>query len=139
MSGYLLDTNVLAELRKRDRCHPGVAAWFETIDDTEIFTSVLVAGEIRRGIEWAKRKDPRKALVLENWLNGLLAQFHDRVLSVDSLVAEQWGKLCVEPRLPDVDGLIAATALTHSLTLVTRNTEDFVRSGVPLFNPFHAS
>ncbi len=136
MIRYLLDTNILSELRKGSRTHPEVAAWFDGVADETLFTSVLVIGEIRRGIELARKSDPKKAKALEKWLTALVAHFSDRILTVDERVADRWGRLCVDQKLPDVDGLLAATALAHDLTLCTRNTPDFVRSGVKLLNPF---
>jgi predicted nucleic acid-binding protein len=133
---YLLDTNILSELRKGTRASLEVTGWFDEVDDEALFTSVLVIGEIRRGIELARKADPKKAKALEKWLNTLVQHFSDRILVVDDRVADCWGRLCVDQKLPDVDGLLAATALTHDLTLCTRNTADFERSGVKLFNPF---
>lgn len=91
---------------------------------------------MRRGIELARKADPKKAKALEKWLTPLTQHFSDRVLAVDDRVADRWGRLCVDQKLPDVDGLLAATALVHDLTLCTRNTKDFARSGVRLLNPF---
>jgi len=136
---YLLDTNILSELRKGSRAHEGVTAWFGRVDDGALFTSVLVIGEIRRGIELARRAGPKKAKVLEKWLTTLVAHFSDRVLAIDERVADRWGRLCMDQKLPDVDGLLAATALVHDLTLCTRNTADFARSGARLLNPFSSS
>lgn len=136
MTRYLLDTNVLSGLRKGTRAHAAVVAWFEGVDDAALFTSVLVIGEIRRGIELARKADPKKAKALEKWLTTLTHHFSDRVLAVDDRVADRWGRLCVDQKLPDVDGLLAATAWVHDLTLCTRNTKDFARSGVKLLNPF---
>lgn len=136
MTRYLLDTNILSELRKGARACPEVVAWFEEADDEALFTSVLVVGEIRCGIELARKNDPRKARALEKWLTALVQHFSDRILTIDDRVADCWGRLCVEQKLPDVGGLLAATALAHDLTLCTRNTTDFARNGVKLFNPF---
>jgi predicted nucleic acid-binding protein len=133
---YLLDTNILSELRKGERACPEVVVWFDETDDEVLFTSVLVVGEIRRGIELARKADPKKAKALEKWLITLVEHFSDRILPIDDRVADLWGRLCVDQKLPDVDGLLAATALTHNLTLCTRNTADFARSGVKLLNPF---
>lgn len=139
MTRYLLDTNILSELRKGSRAHAEVVVWFEEVDDDALFTSVLVIGEIRRGIELARKTDPKKAKALEKWLTTLVEHFSDRVLAIDERVADRWGRLCVDQKLPDVDGLLAATALLHDLTLCTRNTADFARSGVKLLNPFSKS
>jgi toxin FitB len=133
---YLLDTNVLSELRKAKRAHPGVLVWFEQVKDDELFTSVLVLGELRRGVESLRLRDPVAALALEQWLMRLVDQFSERILPVDREVATRWGLLNVPTPIPTVNGLLAATALTHGLTLVTRNTRDVERTRVPVLNPF---
>ena len=133
---YLLDTNVLSELRKGTRSHPLVRQWFEAADDEAIFTSVLVLGELRRGIESIRRRDAVAAVALEQWLARLVDQFAERILVVDAATANRWGTLCVPDPIPTVDGLLAATALEHGMTLVTRNTRDVERTGVAALNPF---
>lgn len=135
---YLIDTNVLAELRKGERTHPGVRAWFAGSPEEELFTSVLVLGEIRRGIESIRRRDAPSALALEQWLLRLSETFSDRILPVDTVIADRWGVLNVPDPVPTVDGLLAATALVHDLTLVTRNVRDVERTGVRLLDPFAA-
>ena len=132
---WLLDTNIVSELRKGERANPGLRAWFAGADEESLYTSVLVVGEIRRGIESIRRRDVPSALALDQWLAGLANGFADRILPVDQVVAEQWGRLNVPDPVPTVDGLLAATALTHGLTLVTRNTRDVARTGVPLLDP----
>lgn len=132
---WLLDTNVVSELRKGERADAGVRAWFEDADERSLFTSVLVVGELRRGIERIRRRDVPSALALEHWLAGLTDEFDDRILPVDQAVAERWGRLNVPDPLPTVDGLLAATALVHGLTLVTRNTRDVMRTGIPVLDP----
>ena len=132
---WLVDTNVLSELRKGDRANEGVRSWFASVEDDDLFTSVLVLGEVRRGIESIRRRDATAALALEQWLLRLTATFSDRVLPVDAQVADRWGRLNVPDPIPTVDGLLAATALVHDLVLVTRNTRDVVRTGVRLLNP----
>lgn len=133
---FLLDTNILSELRKRDRCHPGVSRWYGGLAEKDIFLSVLTVGEIRRGIESVRRRDPQAGRSLDDWL-GLLASAHaDRILPVSAEIAEEWGRLNVPDPLPVVDGLLAATARVHSLTLVTRNVADVSRTGASLLNPF---
>lgn len=134
---YLLDTNVLAEIRK-PRPHPAVAAWYEEAGDDELFLSVLVVGEIQQGVARLRRKDPRQAAVYEAWLGKLRREFADRVLPVTQDVALEWGRLSAGNPPPVIDGLIAATALVHGLTVVTRNVADFEPTGVPLLNPFAA-
>jgi len=133
---YLIDTNVLSELRKGPRAHPSVRRWFEAVEDEAVFTSVLVLGELRRGVESIRRRDPVAAAALEQWLARLREQFADRVLPIDAATAERWGRLNVPDPVPTVDGLLAATALEHGMTLVTRNARDVERTGVPTSNPF---
>jgi len=132
---WLVDTNVLSELRKGDRANSGVRAWFADTREDELFTSVLVLGEVRRGIESIRRRDPTAALALEQWLARLATSFSDRVLPIDANVADRWGALNVPDPIPTVDGLLAATALVHDLVLVTRNTRDVERTGVRLLDP----
>lgn len=132
---WLVDTNVLSELRKGDRAHDGIRDWFAAADETELFTSVLVLGEIRRGIESLRRRDPTAAVALEQWLVRLQTSFSDRVLPVNDRVADRWGFLNVPDPLPTVDGLLAATALEHDLVLVTRNTRDVARTGARVLDP----
>ena len=136
MKGYLLDTNVVSELRKAKRANQKVVDWFDTIADDELFLSVLVLGEIRTGIERIRGTDPAQARALERWLTGLEDAYADRLLPVTSSVADRWGRLSSANPPSVVDGLMAATALVHELTLVTRNTQDVARTGVALLNPF---
>jgi toxin FitB len=136
---YLLDTNVFSELKKGPRGDQAVRTWFDRVDDGALFTSVLVLGELRRGIENLKRRDPVAAAALEQWLLRLTEQFSARILSVDAVVSDLWGRLNVPDPMPTVDGLLAATALAHDLTLVTRNTADVRRSGVKAVNPFETA
>jgi len=132
---WLVDTNVLSELRKGGRAHPGIRAWFSSAADLELFTSVLVLGEVRGGIESIRHRDATAALALEQWLARLTTSFSDRVLPVDAAVADRWGVLNVPDALPTVDGLLAATAIVHDLVLVTRNTRDVARSAARVFDP----
>ena len=136
MSGYLLDTNVVSEAHKGKRADPGVLAWLESVEDSELFLSVLVIGEIRSGIERARQRDLPKAQALERWLDGLERKYADRVLPVTAPIADQWGRLCAIRPISTVDGLLAASALVHDLTLVTRNTSDVDHTVVKLLNPF---
>ncbi len=126
---------MLSELRKGDRTNEGILAWFAEAREDELFTSVLVIGELRRGVESIRRRDVPSALALEQWLARLAASFSDRVLSIDVRVAERWGRLNVPDPVPTVDGLLAATALVHDLVLVTRNVRDVERTGVRLLDP----
>ena len=133
---YLVDTNVLSELRKGQRCDPNVFRWFSAVPEEDVFLSVLVVGEIWRGIERIRRRDSRSARTLEAWLRRLLEGHRERILPVDVEVAEEWGRLNVPDPIPVIDGLMAATARVHGLTLATRNVRDAARTGVPCVNPF---
>ena len=132
---WLLDTNVVSEVRKGARAHENVARWY-AMREGELWLSVLTVGEIRRGIEAKRRRDPESAEALEWWLEGLTGAFGARILPVDARVADVWGRLNVPNPLPAVDGLLAATAIVHGLTLVTRNTADIARTGVSYLDPF---
>lgn len=136
--GYLLDTNVLSELRKNQRCDPGVAAWFASIEPGDLFISVMSLGEIRRGIELLRKRDPASAGHLEKWLTGLEQHYSGQVLPISAAIADRWGRLALDQPLPVVDGLMAATCVEHKLTMVTRNTDDFIRSGASTLDPFTA-
>jgi predicted nucleic acid-binding protein len=133
---YLLDTNVLSELRKGRRCNPHVAAWFAPVPTEAIYLSVLVIGEIRRGIERIRSRDLQAARTLEEWLIQVLTRHHGRILAVDHYVAEEWGRMTASRSFSTVDSLLAATASVHRLTLVTRNVTDLVGTGVAYLNPF---
>ena len=133
---YLIDTNVLSELRKGPRSDPSVAAWFSSISGDQVFLSVLVIGEIRGGIERIRRRDPKGARALESWLARLVSDYADRILPVDRDVAEEWGRLNVPKPVPVVDGLMAATARIFDLTLVTRNVRDISATGVAFIDPW---
>jgi len=139
MSGFLLDTNVLSELT-RITPDSRVAAWLQTVPEEELHVSVLTLGEIRKGIELlpsGKRRDQ-----FERWLETVLQSwFSGRVLPVDHPIAERWGTLTAKAKLGGtpiavIDGLLAATAAQHSLTVVTRNTKHFNGAGALLFNPW---
>jgi predicted nucleic acid-binding protein len=133
---YLLDTNVISELRKGDRADSSVGAWFAGLPEEEIFLSALTIGEIRRGIESVRRRDPDSAAVLESWLSRLGEAHRNRIVPVDRAIAEEWGRMNVPDPLPVVDGLLAATAKVLGLTFVTRNVADVKSTGVELFDPF---
>jgi toxin FitB len=136
---WLLDTNVLSELRKGERAEEGVRSWFAEVDDAQLFTSVLVLGEIRRGIESIRRRDEPSALALEQWLVRVAVGFGERVLPIDVRIADRWGSLNVPNPVPTVDGLLAATALVHDLVLVTRNIRDVAATGVQVLDPTASS
>lgn len=136
---FLLDTNIVSEARKGPRANSGVLAWLEATPSSSLWTSVLVLGELRRGVESLRRRDPVSARVLDRWLRDHRATQAERILQVDEAVALRWGLLNVPDPVPTVDGLLAATALVHGMTLVTRNTRDVVRTGATLHNPFTAA
>jgi len=133
---YLLDTTVVSELRRAapDR---HVLAWHRAQSGAECYLSVLVVGELRQGIDRLRPRDPQRATGLERWLAVLIDGYRDRILPVTAAVAQDWGRLNVPPAPPPVvDGLMAATARVHGLTLVTRNVADVARTGVVVLNPF---
>jgi len=134
--GYLIDTNVLSEIRKGERANAGVREWFTETSDEDLFVSVLVFGEIRRGIEGIRRRDPVSAAHLDQWFATVQARSAGRVLVVTPDVADRWGRLNIPDPLPVIDSLLAATALEYGLTLVTRNIRDVERTGASLLNPF---
>ncbi len=135
---YLLDTNVLSELRK-PQGNPNVKRWFAGVSGDALFLSVLVLGEIKQGVVRLSKRDPAQAAVYESWLKTLETDYRERVLELDAEIAERWGELNAHEPLPVIDGLLAATALVHGLTLVTRNTKDVARSGVETLNPFEVA
>jgi hypothetical protein len=134
--GYLMDTNIVSELRKAARCNPGVTRWFDATDEDDLFLSVLTLGELRMGALGLARKGPGGAPHLEAWVNALHARYAGKILPLTMEIAEKWADLSVPDRPPVVDGLLAATAIVHGHTLVTRNTRDVARTGVLLLNPF---
>lgn len=135
---YLLDTNVISELRKGERADANVRAWFSGLADEEIYLSVLTIGEIRRGVENVRRRDLDSAAALDSWLARLGEAHRDRILPVDRAIAEEWGRMNVPDPLPVVDGLLAATAKVAGLTSATRNVANVEGSGVELVDPFSA-
>lgn len=134
---YLLDTNVVAEVRKR-AAHPNVVAWYSSVPGAALYLSVLVVGEIRQGIERLRRRDPAQCKVFERWLATLVRDYRDRIVPVTAPVAEEWGRLNVPDPVPVIDGLQAATAKVHGWTFVTRNTADVSGTGVRLLDPWTA-
>ena len=136
---YLLDTNVVSELRKirLGKAAPPVAKWAETVDAGELYISVITVQELEIGVLLAERRDPTQGAVLRAWLvERALPAFAGRILDVDSAVAQRSAQLHVPNPRPVRDGLIAATALCHNLIVVTRNMKDFEPSGVRVFDPF---
>lgn len=135
---FLLDTNVIAEIRKRERAHSNVVRWVAATDPREIATSVMVLAEIRRGIELKRRHDLEQAEALDRWFSSMRARLGDRVIGIDEAIADAWARMNVPNALPFVDGLLAATAKARGLTLVTRNVADIARTGAALLDPFAA-
>ena len=133
---YLIDTNISSEVRKGARCDAHVSAWYASVADDELFLRTLVLGEIRMGVELVRPRDSAKAEALERWLREVEAAFNGRVLGIDNAVSDQWGRMSAVRPLPAIDGLLAATALTNGLTLVTRNDRDVAGLGATVFNPF---
>jgi toxin FitB len=134
---FLLDTNVVSEIRKLSP-DAGVASWFASIPADRLFLSVLVVGEIRQGIERLASRDQAQADVFERWLSELVEAYSDRLVPITDRVAQAWGRLNVPDPVPVVDGLMAATALVHDWTFVTRNVSDVRSTGARLLNPFTA-
>ena len=136
---YLIDTNVLSELRRREP-NADVVAWFANRPSRMLYLSALTLGEIRKGLEAVPDREHR--LQLLDWLEiELPAFFSGRILSVDALVADRWGRLQAEAKrpLPAIDSLLAATALHHQLRLVTRNEKDFKHPGLEIINPWSSA
>lgn len=138
---YLVDTDAISELRKKERANPGVVAFFEEVGsrDVSLYLAAVTIGELRRGVELMRfRGDTKQAQTLERWLGRLLAEYRDNVLSFDEDVAQVWGRLRVPHPENPLDKQIAATALIYDLVLVTRNVKHFAATGVKLINPFSA-
>jgi predicted nucleic acid-binding protein len=131
---FLLDTNVVSEIRRgRDR---NVREWVGVVEDVDLHLSVMTLGEIRKGIELLRGRDPAQAEVFADWLGELHTRFADRIVPIDARIAEEWGRLNATATRGTVDSLIAASARIHGLTVATRNTGDFEGCGVPLVNPW---
>lgn len=133
---YLLDTNILSELRKGKRCDPNVLKWAQNTAKDRHYISVLSLGEIRKGVEVLRRKSPEQCPIFEKWLATLQKEYASDILPISDSNSEQWGHLMAKQTLPVIDGLLAATAITHGLTVATRNIAYFQSSGVTLVNPF---
>lgn len=136
---YLIDTNVISEARKQSRADPGVTAFFQRVakDHCPVYLSVVIVGELRRGVDLIRhRGDLPQARLLEDWLADVLAHYAHQILPFDVDAAQIWGRLRVPHPAHELDKQIAATALLHDLTVVTRNVADFDGTGVKLLNPF---
>ncbi|MCY4752791.1 type II toxin-antitoxin system VapC family toxin [Pelomonas aquatica] len=136
---YLIDTNVISEARKRERADPGVLAFLRAAAarDEALYLSVVTIGELRRGIELIRhRGDEPQAGLLEHWMHTVLHDYADLILAFDADAAQVWGRLRVPHPEHELDKQIAAIALVHDLTVVTRNVRHFRASGVKLLNPF---
>lgn len=133
---YLVDTNVLSELRKGPRGNENVRSWFSRVAEEELYLSVLVVGEIRRGVDVIRRRDPRHAASMEHWLRRLIVDYAERLVPLDVTIAEEWGRLSAIRNVSAIDTLLAATARVRGLTLATRNIRDVAWTGVDWINPF---
>lgn len=134
---FLLDTNVLSELRRRDRTHPKVAAWADAVHPSEMYLSAITILEIEAGALMIARRDTAAGAVLRAWIDDkVLPAFEGRILAVDTAVAQRCARLHVPDPRSENDALIAATALVHRLKLVTRNAVDFQTMGIDLLNPW---
>lgn len=136
---YLLDTNVVSEVRKikTGKANPHFVQWFSNISERDIFINATILMEIERGILAKERKDFRQGVILRTWFdNVVLPTFDGKILKIDDKTAQICAKLHIPDHAPENDAWIASSAIQHHLTLVTRNTADFARLGVKLFNPF---
>jgi hypothetical protein len=138
---FLLDTNVVSELRKAkaDKADPNVTAWAASVPVGSLFVSVITILELETGVLLVERRDPPQGALLRSWLDSqVLPAFNNRVLPIDISVAQRCARLHVPDPRAERDALIAATALVHGMTVVTRNVSDFVLTGVPTLNPWIA-
>lgn len=136
---YLLDTNIVSELRKirLGKADSHVADWADSIDAADLYLSAITIQELEIGVLLAERRDPTQGSVFRAWLDGhVLPAFTGRILAVDTAVAQRSARLHVPDPRPVRDALIAATALVHGMTVVTRNVADFEPTGVPILNPW---
>ncbi len=137
MKKYLLDTNVVSEMRKQ-KPHGAVVAWLTDLRDEQVFLSAVTMGELQAGIELTRRQDPEKAMEIERWVDQLEASY--QILPMDTASFREWGRL-MHGKSDDLveDGMIAATARKHDLIVATRNEDDFKQLNVQVFNPFKVS
>ena len=133
---FLLDTNVISELRKQDKCNRGVRNWFQDAPFEDLFISVMTTAELRRGVEKCRITDIPSAIILERWLNGIQISYESRILPITEEISDIWGRLSAQQPVPILDGFIAATAIYYGFTVITRNESDFQRIGIDFFNPF---
>ena len=136
---YILDTNVISELRKAKKAHPSVKKWAEALPSASLYISVITVLELEIGILLVDRRDKEQGAILHAWMDRhVLPTFSGRILAIDTAVAQRCATLLVPDPCSDRDALIAATALVHGLTVVTRNAADFARTGVGAVNPWEA-
>lgn len=133
---YLIDTNIISEVRKGRKRDPNFVAWWDSLDDANIYLSVLVLGAIRKDVERARPIDPAQATALEKWLTTVTRSYAERILPVDHSVADEWGRMSAKRPVSTVDALLAATARVHRMTLATRNVSDIADLGALYVNPF---
>ena len=135
--GFLIDTNVLSELRKGSKMDKNVREWLDGVPSDAIYLSTLVIGEVRHGIELLRRRDPKAAIRLDTWLTEVQKDTGERILPITNEISEQWGRFGVPDPVSVIDGLMAATAMVHGHVLVTRNVRDIEQTGVNFINPFN--
>ncbi|MEO8668450.1 MAG: type II toxin-antitoxin system VapC family toxin [Bauldia sp.] len=131
----MLDTNVVSEIRKGERCDLNVRSWYRSVDDTDLYLSVIVLGEIRYGIERVRGREPDRARLFEKWLGELRRYYADRIVPIDERVADAWGRGRVGRTVPTIDALLVATARAHDFVLASRNIADLAET-VRIVNPF---
>ncbi|HEY8874674.1 MAG TPA: type II toxin-antitoxin system VapC family toxin [Stellaceae bacterium] len=132
---YILDTNVVSELR-RPRPNPAVVGWLSATTAGQIFIAAVSFGELQAGVEMTRRQDPEKAAAIESWIDAVAASYS--IIPMDEVTFRRWARL-MHRRSDDLieDAMIAATAMVHNMTVVTRNLRDFEQFAVPTLNPFH--
>jgi predicted nucleic acid-binding protein len=133
---YLIDTNIISEVAKGKRCDVNVSEWYASIRSSDLYLSVLVLGEIRKGVERARPNNAPYAASLETSLGKVRQAFNGRILAVDEAVSDEWGRMSARRPLPGADGLLAATAKVHRMTFVTRNVAEVADLGANILNPF---
>ena len=133
---FLIDTNIISEVGKGDDGDPGVSAWWNSVSEDDLWLSALVLGEIRKGLALVRDRDEFKAEALEKWLAEVISSFGDRVIPIDTAIAEEWGRMTASRSVSVIDTLLAATAKVHGLTFVTRNVADVAELNVDVLNPF---